>query len=466
MSRIKSKSVRATLNDKNVLEMFQNVMGTSSDTCAIHVIYPNYLKMEEHTKRFLKLLTVLHNSNMMKSFPEVRDGLAEYLAMYQTSADESFCAIDLSGWEDLTTVPKEFVMEFMKVYTPARKCAVVNMIIVVCKNLIVHKKSLENQAALKDKFLVKSAGLSFSPLPDFPQLNFKQMYISDTITACDKEFILIVLHKMLTIGHDLYEVISAPEVDVDDFVNVIISNISEVKKHIPRCDEAFQKIVESVDLLKGNFNGYYKDYTASGNPTVIMENFVLDVSKNTKSSPTVTSQFRKIISHYRKISSQQAANSKLGSLFKQVDANFQELERRRKNADAEESSDDESEDEGAAAGAAGSGAASTPTSSAAGGYTSTHSISSKTMQHRRKRAKAKARAAAAKASTSSLAAELDIDSDASDSSDDDAMVTAAVDAAAIAAVDASDDDAVDTVSTAVDVVSAAVDTVSTATNTK
>lgn len=424
MSRIKSKSVRATLNDKNVLDMFQSVMGTSSDSCAIHVIYPNYLKMKEHTTRFLKLLTVLCNSNMMKSFPDIKEGILEYLAQYQASADENFCAIDLSGWEDLNTVPKEFVDEFMKVYVPARKCAVVNMIIVVCKNLIVHKKSLENQSALKDKFLVKSAGLSFSPLPDFPQLNFKQMYINDSITACDKEFILIVLHKMLTIGHDLYEVISAPEVDVDDFVNVIISNISEVKKHIPRCDEAFQKIVDSVDLLKGNFNGYYKDYTASGNPTVIMENFVLDVSKNTKSSPTVTSQFRKIISHYRKLSSQQASHPKLGSLFKQVDANFQELERRRKNADEEAvSSEDELSDSDAEA-AGESPAASDTASAAAGGNRSTHSISAKTMQHRRKRAKAKAKAAAANAAaTGADAAAMSGEAATGDAADVDACAT-------------------------------------------
>jgi hypothetical protein len=122
-----------------------------------------------------------------------------------------------------------------------------------------------------------------------------------------------------------------------------MSSIDEVKKHIPRCDQAFQKIIESVDLLKGNFNGYYKDYTASGNPTIIMENFVLDVSKNTKSSPAVTAQFRRIIAHYRKLASQQASNPKLQSLFAQVDANFHELEKRSKEADGSGDGDSDSD---------------------------------------------------------------------------------------------------------------------------
>jgi len=123
-----------------------------------------------------------------------------------------------------------------------------------------------------------------------------------------------------------------------------MSSIDDVKKQIPRCDQAFNKISESVGLLKGNFNSYYKDYISSNNPTIIMENFVLDVSKNTRASPVLTAQFRKIIAHYRKIASQQANNPKLQTLFQQVDKNFQELERQRKKADEAGDDADEADD--------------------------------------------------------------------------------------------------------------------------
>jgi hypothetical protein len=210
---------------------------------------------------------------------------------------------------------------------------------------------------------------------------------------------------MYTIGHDVYEAVSAPDVDVSEFVGVIMSSIGEVKKHIPRCDQAFQKIIESVDLLKGNFNGYYKDYTASGNPTIIMENFVLDVSKNTKSSPAVTAQFRRIITHYRKLASQQASHPKLQSLFAQVDANFQELENKSKEADAEESvdsSDGEGDDSDGDDGNKKAVAAAKPAAAAAPAPAPAAAPSnSKAARNRRKKAaragKAKANAAAAKA---------------------------------------------------------------------
>ena len=124
-------------------------------------------------------------------------------------------------------------------------------------------------------------------------------------------------------------------------MQVIISSLDDVKKHIPRCDEAFDKIRESVGLLKGNFGGYYKDYVASNNPTIIMENFVLDVSKKTESSPKVTGQFRRIISHYRKLASQQAQHPKLRTLFEQVDKNFSALEKESRVADEADTSSDE-----------------------------------------------------------------------------------------------------------------------------
>jgi len=200
--------------------------------------------------------------------------------------------------------------------------------------------------------------VSFAPLPDLSRVNFKQMYVDDRLDPGDREFILVVLHKMYVISHDVYEAVSAPDIDVDEFVEVIMSSIGEVKKQIPRCDGAFQKIIESVDLLKGNFSGYYKDYVASSNPTIIMENFVIDVSKNTQASPTVTAQFRRIISHYRKLASQQATNPKLQSLFAQVDANFAELEKKSREAESESESEDE--DDMAAAPADGSAATAAP----------------------------------------------------------------------------------------------------------
>jgi hypothetical protein len=361
--QIKSKVVKATLANKDVLEMFQGVLGTSEGSATLSITHPKYVRIQKHISRFIDLLAALLASRLMTFFPGPHSHLEAYLAALRGQFAESFSAPDFAAWStagepDYARIPPEVVAQFGAVFAAAKKCNVVNTVIVTCKNLVPHKKALADRANLKDKFLSRDAGVSFAPLPDLSRVNFKQMYVDDRLDPGDREFILVVLHKMYVISHDVYEAVSAPDIDVDEFVEVIMSSIGEVKKQIPRCDGAFQKIIESVDLLKGNFSGYYKDYVASSNPTIIMENFVIDVSKNTQASPTVTAQFRRIISHYRKLASQQATNPKLQSLFAQVDANFAELEKKSREAESESESEDE--DDMAAAPADGSAATAAP----------------------------------------------------------------------------------------------------------
>ena len=364
--QIKSKVVKATLANKDVLEMFQGVLGTSEGSATLSITHPKYVRIQKHISRFIDLLAALLASRLMTFFPGPHSHLEAYLAALRGQFAESFSAPDFAAWStagepDYARIPPEVVAQFGAIFAAAKKCNVVNTVIVTCKNLVPHKKALADRANLKDKFLSRDAGVSFAPLPDLSRVNFKQMYVDDRLDPGDREFILVVLHKMYVISHDVYEAVSAPDIDVDEFVEVIMSSIGEVKKQIPRCDGAFQKIIESVDLLKGNFSGYYKDYVASNNPTIIMENFVIDVSKNTQASPTVTAQFRRIIGHYRKLASQQATNPKLQSLFAQVDANFAELEKKSREAESES----ESEDDMAAASPDGSAAAAAPAAAVA-----------------------------------------------------------------------------------------------------
>jgi hypothetical protein len=400
--QIKSKVVKATLANKDVLDMFQGVLGTSEGAGALPVIHPKYLRIRTHIDRFIRLLTALRDSALMGRFPGPKAHLEEYVAALGGQFVASFNAPDLGEGVDYGRVSPELARQFGEAFQAAKKCNLVHMAIVTCKNLVPHKKSLEDPKALKDRFLVKDAGMTFAPLPDLPQLNFRQIYIGD-LSPSEKEFVMMVLHKLLTITHDVYEAVSSPDIDVNEFVDVIVSSIGEVKKHIPRCNEAFKKIEESVDLLKGNFGGYYKDYTASGNPTIIMENFVLDVSRNTKTSPQVTAQFRRIIAHYRKLASQQASHPKLQSLFQQVDANFQELERKSRDADAggddsdTDSSNESASPDEAAPTAAGPAATTGPAAAAAATTDAPTAAGPSAKSRRKKRAKGRARARAAAA---------------------------------------------------------------------
>lgn len=358
--KIKSKVVQSSINNETVVEMFHGVLGTGEETeFKLEIVYPKYLQIVQNCTRFVNLLDALCKSGAMGFFAVEQKNLAEYVGYLRDQMAESFTAPDLAALHPPAAgnqlqdhaaaygevTPDEYA-KFAAVYKAVKECSLVNMIVVTCKNLVTHKKFIGDQQKLNDRFLTKSAGLTFAPLADHASLNLKKIYNDDRLSPDDRRLVLMVMHKMLAISHDVYSTMSSPDIDVGEFVQVIMSSIDDVRKHIPRCDEAFDKIKDSVGLLKGNFGDYYKDYVASNNPTIIMENFVLDVSQGTKSSPRVTAQFRKIISHYRKIASQQSQNPKLQALFQQVDANVHELEKESRNADeAEDSSADESSGE-------------------------------------------------------------------------------------------------------------------------
>ena len=393
--KIQSKTVKATLANKDVADMFQGVLmgGEGGAEAPLSIAYPKYLRMKQHAGRFIGLLTALHKSRTMEAlFPAVNGHLGVYVAALEAQLASSFNALDLEPWighlMNYAAVPAAAVAQFAPVFAAAKKCNLVNIILVACKNLVKHKASLQDQAALKDGFLL-GAGLSFAPLPDLVQVNFKQIYTDSRLSAAERTFVLMVLHKMLAISHDMYEAVSTPDIDIDEFISVIMSSIDEVKKRIPRCDQAFDKIVDSVGLLKGNFGGYYKDFTASGNPTVIMENFVLDVSKTAKGSPSITAQFRKIIAHYRKLASEQRTNPKLQSLFEQVDANFQALDKATADDTVAASDSDEA---GSAAPAGPPSAPATEDEIAAAAANAAATAAARTVRNRRKKVRARARA--------------------------------------------------------------------------
>jgi hypothetical protein len=352
--KIKSKVICKTINNKDILDTFQELLGTSDSNACLPIAYPKYLKMKNHIQRFLKLMQTLRENNLMNYFEDIKTSLNNYITSLEKDFSESFNSPDLEQYCDpmqdtlaghnYGNVPPNIKSTFSEIFNDMKKCNIVNIIIVTCNNLLPYRKHFENKDNLSELFLTKTAGNIVNPVAELPELNFKKIYNEDSLSASEKSFILMFIAKLYEISFNVYETLSSPDVDVNEFVAIILNSIDTVKKHIPRCNDAFDKIVESVDILKTNFTGYYKDFMASSNPAIIMENFVLDVSKNTKASPRVTAQFRKIITYYRNIASKHVTDPKLQTLFKHVDKNFEALDKYQKDDDTYEDIDENAED--------------------------------------------------------------------------------------------------------------------------
>lgn len=363
MSAIKIKkqkikqSIKKDTND--ISEIFGNILNPSeSNKPNIDIIFKKYSLIRDHYKRYFKLLRVFNNFDFMSLFKHLRSNIDVYIINSDTHAKKLFrpelqfdeLYKNMMSYSDLNP---EIISELIQEYELLKSSSVISNILVTCKNLTTYRKYISNPSKLSGKFIDTMAGIDFTPFDGIPTFNIQTIYFSDKITESEKEIILFMLYKTYSISHDLYEAYLMPDFDIDMFTTIIQENLGKVRSKIPRCNEAFDKILNSMDLLKGNFNDYYKDYVGSNNPMIIIEQFVKDVSKETtktvKNSASLTRQFRKIIMYYKNQSKLQRENQTLKKMFDTVDANLAKIEsiNEQGGIESDDSSDDEPPDNNA-----------------------------------------------------------------------------------------------------------------------
>lgn len=370
MSRVKVKSVKKTLGNKDVQELFRSALGGGDAPLDYTITWPKFKRVRSQLARFVKAVAWLQEQHWLQDmFPAEQQKIREYAATLGREFMAGFKAVpDLDAHADdikrqtaqaaggdalldlcpvFDDVPAAVLEEFAEKYRAAMESDLVNTAVVTCKNLSTHKAQLEEREKLSGHFLRK-AGLEYAPLPDLPSANFKAFYQAAESLPDGRHVqtaVLMFLHKLYAVTHDVYEATSLPDINVDDFVEIIIGSLDDVKKYIPRCDDAFRALGRSVALLKSNFSAYYRDMKNSGNASIMMENFVLDVANQTEgTSPSVKRQFRQIISYYRKMAQQQPKNSQTQALFSELDANLAALDRRDREAGVEEDADEPPEE--------------------------------------------------------------------------------------------------------------------------
>ncbi|TMW56833.1 hypothetical protein Poli38472_006843 [Pythium oligandrum] len=197
----------------------------------------------------------------------------------------------------------------------------------VCKALRVGEDCIKDRCALSDRFIKRAVGEDFYVF-DFAKINFKHLFThileenfpeKEEFEGC-KQYILVMCNMLYITTQDIYTIVTTPDVDIDKLSELIIKAISAAKKQVPRCDKAFRLIENSVDMLKNGMSSYYKDFVASGNPAVIFENFINDISNDLHIDTPTLNQFRRIIFHFRKQANAMPKKSeKLEGVFTTLD---------------------------------------------------------------------------------------------------------------------------------------------------
>jgi hypothetical protein len=103
----------------------------------------------------------------------------------------------------------------------------------------------------------------------------------------------------------------SPDVNISNLSELIISSLGMLRKRIPRCDKAFNKIEESARMLKDNFGEYYRDFLQTKDPNNIFTAFISDVSTSCGNDTMLILQCRKIVEYYKKNAQMKIASGEI-----------------------------------------------------------------------------------------------------------------------------------------------------------
>lgn len=328
----KVKMIKQNIDQQGMSEMFNQLLGDEK-SLDITIIKDKYLRLKTNIERIYKLLESFHNTIYNKILKDHSD-----IEIYKKNI-QGFI-IDCKQF-----FPEEIDdKDLIKFYKNSKEHKIIKDCIHICKNLIIYKKYIENNDNLSDNF-IKSSKTHELKIFSFCNFDIKYIYTVIKIDESIKKYILIFLNMLYNTTYDVYQIITSPDIDISKFSDIIVQSIQQAKKMIPRANKAFKKIEESVELLKNNFQNYYKDFITTKNPTIIVENFILDVSKENTGELDLdlARQFKKIVMFYQKKSQGKIKDPRINQLFEMLNKNFDMLNVKDKDVSESEESDTDSD---------------------------------------------------------------------------------------------------------------------------
>lgn len=309
----------AGIDQGQLLEMFQQLTGDPSKLDP-DIIKEKYERLKNDITRCNKLLLKFKQAILDRLHTKIN---VDPFFTHEVKELEAF----VTRVEQYMDVDVESNNNLVHIYQALKDSFVVEEYLKICKSLSAGEDNIKDRCNLSDNF-IRRAVCEELYIFDFAKINFKHLFSHileenfpdpDEFTGC-KQYILVMFNMLYITTQDIYSIVTSPDVDVDKLSDLIIKAITTAKKQIPRCDKAFRLIENSVDLLKNGMNTYYKDFVASGNPAIIFENFINDISEDLNIDTQTLGQFKRIIFHFRKkANSMPKKDPKIDGVFSTLD---------------------------------------------------------------------------------------------------------------------------------------------------
>lgn len=314
----RTKVIQKQVDQDGMGDMFNQLLGDEK-SLDIEIVRDKYNKLKTELEKIYKLLLSFKNSIYLKALKDT-PGIDLYVK-------------NLDGFvEDAKHIIPDTIEDdkLIRHYLTIKDNKIIKDCIHMCKNLIIYKKYIEDNENLSDSFIKSS---KTKELQIFPFCNFdlKTIYYYKKIDESVKRYILVFLNMIYKASYEIYQIITSPDIDISKFSEVIVNSVKNAQKLIPRANKAFRKIEESVDMLKDNFNSYYKSFVVTRQPSCIIEEFIADVSRSESESENgvdmeLAMQFKRIASFYRKKSQGKIKDPRISQIFELLDSNFAMLD--------------------------------------------------------------------------------------------------------------------------------------------
>lgn len=324
-TKIVVKNMSSNEDVESLNKMFSQMTGVSD--AESDVIVPKISKIYSKIIKFNTLFNILLNvEDFVETFKdysiwftEISDFLKNLIESTETDIKKDY-EFDTKQFENMSE--KDLNLFYKKI----KENIYIRKIVITGSNLSLYKKYLSDVSKnekIDDSFIKREPGLSFQPLA-FSTFDLKVIWNSET-SEKSKKFVLSILSHVYNIGIDIYDILSSPDVDIRKFSTVLIDSITKMRKQMPRCDQAFDVIENSVKLLEDNFKSYYRSSVEAENPSIIVENFIIDITNTQKTSAVVTAQFKQIVQHLKQKSSQNN-DPKVKKLFSMLNNQFNSID--------------------------------------------------------------------------------------------------------------------------------------------
>lgn len=307
---------------KDLHKMFAQITGTSD--ADRDVIIPKIISIYKLIIGYSKLFNILLSFDPFVKqfeeydfwFEEIKTFLKDLVKSTDTDLQKDY-SIDMSS--AFHAMDNETLNTF---YRDLKENPNIKKIVITGSNLVPHKRHLTE--TMDDVFIKREPGLTFQPFA-FSTLDLKIIWNTENISDKAKTFMMSILRRAYDMGVKLYDIITSPDVDIKKFSKLLVDSIGKMKKMIPRCDNAFAIIERSVSMLEDNFKSYFRGSVEAGNPSIIIESFIVDLSKSQKASASVTNEFRRIVMVLKERGSQNT-DPKVKKLFSMLNSKFSAID--------------------------------------------------------------------------------------------------------------------------------------------